>query len=257
MILKFIFRFFIACFALLLFTIVAVACCFWLVNQEPAFYADLRNQQFTEAEQNAVKDRLRLLAESMGQWAMSSVQRQKLPLEFQHAEQEHGKKPFDPAANTKDFIISQYDLNATLASNKYSSGDFRNLRAQILDDRIRFAGELYVTAETPIVLSVDFRLSRILNNQLKLEIIGGSLGRLPLPLQWLLRCLPADVFRSQRELEVRFSDTVPHVLMDITDSSRSRPVLKQIRTIAGKITLELGALSRCRLKVFNFTVADC
>ena len=214
---------------------------FGFVNQEPVFYANLRKQQFTEAEQNAVNRRLKSLAESMEKWAMSSLQRQQRAVEIHDAAQELGKKQIDPAAETKDFVISQYDLNATLASNKYSSGDFRNLRAQILDDRIRLAGELYLSEETPVVLSADFRLNVTSDNQLKLEIIGGSLGRVHLPIQWLLRCLPEDVFRSQSDLEVHFSDPVPHVLLDIAKSGRSRPALKQIRTVAGQITLELSA----------------
>ena len=244
MIRKIIFRVFIGCIALFLLAVAGVAYSVWLVQQEPSFYAELRQQTFTSGEQKAAEERLELMGASIEHWIRTSVKRQnnETALPVANGTQPARPKPsYDPSADERSFRFSQDDLNAVLSSRKNSSGDLQDIRIQVLEDRIRLAGEVVIPDTASLVLSADFRLSKAANNKLKLEIVGGSIGQLPVPLSLLLRSLPDDTFQSDKDVEVRFSDPAPHLLLNVANSNYSTPVLKEIQMGNGNITLQLAA----------------
>ena len=240
MIRKILVRLFLGGCVLFVIFVSTVAACIWLAWQEPSFYSVLRQQQFSENERDRAEQQLKAELESIERLTITS-QQMKLSADSNGSFREATKSAFDlKTLNTEPqqlFHVQQDDLNAILSSRKYSGKDIKDLRAEISPDRIRLVGEVSVSDSSAMVLSIDFRINIVQGNRLKLEITGGQVGRLPIPLRWLLQNLPADVLPSARDVDFRFSDPKPHLLINTVKNSKTTPVLSAIQTSEGKITL--------------------
>ena len=200
-----------------------IGICAWLILQTPTGYAELRDKTYSDADRAAIEQRL--------EGVVADIE-----LEFRK-QMRNG----DASAENLDssFVLSQDDLNALLSGDKYSNRDFNNVRTMIFDDFIRFATEVNLSDEKSIVVSVDFRLQKTADEHLKLEILGGSIGRLPMPIVWILSRLPENSFPRDDKIEFNFADAKPHVLVSL-DQSSSDPNLKSIQFSNQQVKLRFG-----------------
>ena len=239
---KFIFRFFAICFALFLMIVAGIGLCFWLAFQEPSAYAELRSQKFTDQQRQSVEQRIEESMTSVEDWIRESVRQnatQRLLHQNEPLTEDVQSTAQNPAA-LKSFVLSQDELNTMLSGTRFNVGDVKNIRAQILDNLIRLSAEIVMSQQTSLVVSTDLRLTTTEADELKLEVLGGSIGRLPVPLKLLLTNLPEGALPQDDKVEFRLTDSVPHMLIQMVDSD-SNPKLKQIRTEQGKIELNFGA----------------
>ena len=237
---KIILRFFAVCFVLFLLVAAGIAGCFWLAFQAPSAYAELRDQKFTDRQRQAVEQRLEESMSSLEDWMRESVREnaaQNYLSQDNPAKQKVEVK--DQKLPSQSIVLTQNELNAMLSGSRFSKGDVRNIRAQILDNQIRLSAEIVMSKQSSLIVSTDLRLTTTSSDELKLEILGGSIGRLPVPLNLLLQNIPQDALPRDDKVEFRLSDPVPHMLVQMVDSG-SAPDLKQIRTEQGKIELDFG-----------------
>ena len=96
-----------------------------------------------------------------------------------------------------------------------------------------------IAEDTPIVVSADFRLSKMQDSHLKLEILAGSVGQVPIPVHWILSNLPKDAIPKDNKVEFRLAESTPHLLIEMVES-KSDPSLKRIQTFDQKIKMDFG-----------------
>ena len=242
---KLVFRLFAGCFTLFLIVVLAVGFCLWLLFAQPPAYAQLREQTFTQQHRDAVNQKLEDKTNSIEDWVRQKVQFEALKRasgadrDGSEPQEEPGQlEPSDlPADSLTSLVLSQDDLNAILSAPRYQSRDLRNVRVQILQDRVRLAAEIALSDSSSIVTSADFRLTKMPDRELKLELLGGSLGRLPIPVVWLLHQIPDTALPHDEKIEFHLSDPVPHLLLKVAGSS-SDPDLKQIRIHQQSVVLD-------------------
>ncbi|MEM7453114.1 MAG: hypothetical protein AAF456_02055 [Planctomycetota bacterium] len=234
MILKILFRMFLGCVAFVLLIVAVAGVSVWMAMSEPSFYAELKAQAYTAADAQEVEERLMAETADIEKWMVSSIAND------QNMQQlaDNGAQPQPP--ENKSIVLTQDDLNALFAGGEYSQGDLQNLRIQIQEDRIRMAGEIFAGEDASVVVTADLRLTMGADDKLKLEILGGKIGRLPLPTQWLLQMIPQNELAGDENVEFCFHDPVPHILIDVIDSQNT-PNLEGIKASEGEVKLEFSA----------------
>lgn len=243
MIRKIIVRGLLTCFLLALVAIGVVVYAISLAKSEPEFYSALRKQEFTQGAQKLAEMKLKLMESNIEKWAISSVMKQKK----NHLRQSRKSEPtqkfrvYDPASDKHVCRFSQDELNALFSTIKESRDGPQHIRAQIENDLIQLAGEWKLPdSSTSVVVSGSFKISHTAD-KLKLEIVGGQIGQLPIPLVWLLQKIPNEIFTDVKDCEVHFSDNNPHLLFELPGTNQSKAILQTIATKNSEIELTFGA----------------
>ena len=243
---KIILRLLFAGFMCFLAAAIFVAICFWMATHPPAFYARLMQQQFTAAEQERAEQKFQELVDSIELWARQSARLQ------------HDSKKMGDKSSTQSLLemlatlsqpgieenravkIAQDDINAVLSSRKISGDQLRDVRMQLTSDKIRLAGSLEIEKTTTLYLSVDFRLMIDVDGNLRMELLTGRLGKIPLPMGKLLKLFEDEL---NRDKSVQFDLEVSPVAITFK-RKHPKPDMFQLREIAceeGYLTLNLTA----------------
>ena len=195
------------------------------------------SQEFSELDRELATKKFETMAYSIEQLTARGELGRKNPGTIE-AQMEQDRPPSKPIIPEKlEFRIEQDELNALLSSKEFSAGDLKSTRVQILSDRIRLGAEVQVSDETSIPFVVDLRISSPLNHQVKLEVVGGQVGRVPVPLPWLMKQLPDDLFRDAK-FETHFSEATPFVLLNIGNRKVGSVTLNHE---SGALRLSVGA----------------
>ena len=111
----------------------------YLALSVPSFYAELREQGVSSESEQA---ELQQLASEFERWAAVSVARRRA---------EHTNLENNRCSDTHTIRLTQYQLNAELASGRSGAGDLGEVRVQLLEDRIRLGAELFVQSSKMIL----------------------------------------------------------------------------------------------------------
>lgn len=177
----------------------------------PSDYATICEHDFSAAEQAEANEWFEDSVASTEQWLRESIGNQQLQNAAAPAEQ-------------RVIRVTQDRMNAWLSLSDGKNNDFERVRVRMLEDRIRVAGEVPGFGG---VLSGDFRLAGN-QDQLRLELLGAKVGRLPIPIASLLKMLPDDAVPSDEKMRVSLDSNPPHVLWKITDAPDLRPIIQSI-----------------------------
>lgn len=245
MVRKFFVRLFL-CFVALIGIVVLSACIAgYLALQQPAFYADLCAQQFSEGDQFAAKVFFQHMEKDLRLWRDRSLARQG----------ERSSDSTTPATAIRDAFLGEYDptkdthsisirerqINALLASGKAGvSGEWRNPRIRIRQDGVDFAFEL-VVSKARFVLSVELKPALSSESCLRLDLMAVRIGDLPLPLSTILRWLPGDAHYSGSDIEVDLTAPTPHICLNFSDKNPESPSVKSFKCMEREVTIEFLA----------------
>ncbi|MEL6110483.1 MAG: hypothetical protein AAFU85_31125, partial [Planctomycetota bacterium] len=140
-------------------------------------------------------------------------------------------------AEHRVICVTQDRMNAWLSLSDQQGNELERVRVRMLQDRIRVAAELPALGG---VISCDFRLTGD-QDQLRLELLGARIGRLPVPIATLLRWLPDDAIPSDGKTQVSLDSDPPLLLWDLIDAPDVRPIVHKIESVDGAVEITIGA----------------
>lgn len=248
---KFLIRSVIAFVAVMALGAIGIGVAGVMAFQQPAFYADLRDHTPSQDEQALVQADMEELMQSLEVWSRLSLARQTaahrvqgdkkgdFPVALLMGDQAvMGGEAYDPAADVRIVTVTQDQLNAALASEK--QGDLKLPRIQIRKDCFRVGCELD-SGNVSCVLTVDFRMTATEDGDVRLDIVGGQVGKLPIPLKTFLKYLPDDLSGKDDDIEVNLSGKHPHLLVRLGQKDRPYPTIRSVETTDGEITFAIAA----------------
>lgn len=234
------------CFVVLIgIAILSVCIAGYFAFQQPAFYADLRAQKFSQRDALAVKTSFQRMELDLKLWSERSISLQRAQRSAtatpKRAIPGASRSKYDPTQDTHSITITEQQLNAQLASGKTKiSRELRNPRVRIAPDHIDLGIE-FVTPKASCVLSTKLKLAPISQGRLRLEIVSARIGQLPLPLNTILRCLPREVIHSGGDLELNLTSPTPHLCLNVSGQGPTAPAVKSIKCLDGEMTIEFLA----------------
>jgi hypothetical protein len=244
-------RLFLCCVALVGILVVSLCIAGYLALQQPAFYADRLAQQFSNSDQMAANASFQRVEQDLRRWTDRSVALQRahslsdstkranasleaLPLESLPGD-------YDPTQDTHSISFSEKQINAQFASQKVSrTGEWQNPRVRIGSDRIDFGFE-FVTSRASCVLSAELKPTLTSDGKLRLDLLSTRVGRLPIPLGTILRCLPRNICNLGSGAELNLTGSTPSICLNLPDNGGKSPAVKSIKCTEGEITIEFFA----------------
>ena len=215
----------------------------YLAFQQPAFYADLRAQQFSKIEQQEATAQFEHTERDLRLWNERSLALQARPASDAPAKvnEKPPRREYDPANDTRSITVTEKQINAQLASLRTGDrGEWHNPRVRIRQDLMDVAFEV-VLPQASCVVSAELKPALAPDGRLRLELTAARIGRLPLPLSTILGLLPRDLELSEDDMEVDLTPPTPHVCLDVTDGDPRCPSVKSIKCAEGVITIEFQA----------------
>lgn len=232
------------CFVALMGIVVLVGCIgAYLAFQRPAFYAELRAQQFSQDDEQAAEGFFQRMQQELMQWRGRSIARQRARLS------DSAKVPawilngslknYDPAQDTHSISIAEKHLNVRLASNKAKPGrEWQNARIRIGEDRIDIACEL---ANAKCVLSVELLPTVTSQGRLRLDLGTARIGQLPIPLKTIFRWFPRELDGSAGDVELHLTAATPYFCVNVAGKDPEAPSVKSLKCTQGEMTIEFVA----------------
>lgn len=228
-----------AFFALLLMATALVAI---LSFRQPGFYAELRAQTFSPADQAAATQQLEQMNLAAMRWLELSLARQQAQQTAAPAPSGAGApKPnlYDPRQDAHAIRITQQQLNAQFAAKELSMKDpWRRPRINIGQDTIELGVEVAAPSASA-VLSIMLEPSLTDEGGLRLDIRAARIGSLTLPLHTILRCLPRAIVHSGPDADLDLTPPAPHLTVKLPKSGRRTPTIKAIECTPGEIVVTL------------------
>lgn len=224
-------------------TVLTTCAAGYLALQEPAFYADLRKQQFTPADELASRAYFELVDQDYRRWRERSLALQRAQLTNPAPIDAHGTAPqaYDAARDTYYVTLTEAQFNARLAAEQSSAQrEWRNLRVQFRPDCFTVAFEL-ATSAGHCVVSTDLKPALTPGACLQIEPLALRVGRLRLPLDSLLRALPADSHALGDDVSLDLTGSTPHFRLDLTRRGPEAVAIRSIQCGDGKLTLGFAA----------------
>lgn len=217
----------------------------YLAFQQPAFYAALRGQQFSNIELQEATAHFEHMERDLRLWNERSLALQARPAPDSPAPARADPKPprndYDPAKDTRSITVTEQQINAQLAALKTGDrGEWRHPRVRIRPDFVDVAFEV-VLPQASCVVSAELKPALAPDGRLRLELTAARIGRLPLPLSTILQLLPRDLELPEDDMEVDLTPPTPHVCLDVTDGDPRCPAVKSIKCAEGVITIEFHA----------------
>ncbi len=221
---------------------VSVCIAGYLALQEPAFYSDLRAQQFSEGDQLAAKMFFQQMEKDLRLWRDRSLARQGERLSDSTTPAAAIPDAFvgecDPTQDTHSISITERQINALLASDKASvRGEWQNPRIRIRQDHVDFAFE-FATSKARCVFSAELKPTLSSEGRLHLDLVAVRIGKLPLPLRTIMRWVPRDVHYSGSDMEVDLTAATPHICLNLSDNNPESPSVKSIKCMESEVTIE-------------------
>ena len=233
------FRLFLCCLALA--GILTALLCFagYLATREPAFYAELKSQEFSQVDQKLAEANLRLLEKNFERWSARSIALQQAQKRNPNlAPQEFLQGEYDPASDVHVVRITDQHLNAMLASAD-SHGEWQRPRIMISDGRIDFACEI-VTPELSCIVSAGLQPTVTDEGQLQLDILSTHVGRLPLPLETLWSWV-REMDVSEGDVEIDRLSPKPRLRWNLMPQDLASPTVRSIECREGQLVIEFCA----------------
>ncbi|MFK7819634.1 MAG: DUF2140 family protein [Planctomycetaceae bacterium] len=215
--------------ALAVAAILCAIVCIYLAFQQPDFYAELRTSEPAPTQNEDVEQRVANLEE----WARKSLSLQRAK---KRGENNKAAQEYDPQTDTFSLRLSQSELNAEL--NSKSDGDVREPRIRLMENQIQVGAEIAAN-EKQVVFSVDLQPTVTPNSTLELDIQGARIGKLPLPLNWLLSFVGDK--KLSNKVRLGMSGERPVFAVDLFKDERRSARVKSIKTSPGEITIEFLA----------------
>ena len=216
----------------------------YLVLREPAFYSELRSQEFSSAEHKLAEIYVRQLERDFERWNANAIlrQRQSAAVESPQATLVGVRQDeYDPRIDSHVVRVTQQQINALIASQKATSqGDWRNPRIRIASGCIDLAIEI-VEPEVSCVLSTQVRPTIAATGQLQLDIISAHLGKLPLPLQTLWNWIPRDLDQAASDLKLDLASPKPRLRFSLGGHLTETAKVRSIECREGEIVVEFRA----------------
>lgn len=214
----------------------------YLALRQPAWYAELRMQTLSAADQAAAKQAIEAAQVAAQRWLEQSLVKQHARL-LDVASSPAGTPPsaalYDPQQDVHTVRFTQQQLNAMLAEDGFGFREpLRNPRVRVDHDGIELAIEVAIPS-APAILSAVVGPSSLAGGDLRLDIRSARVGTLALPLETILRCLPRPVVYSNGELHVDLTPPTPHLTLRLSKSDTRSPTIKSIRCLPGELIVEL------------------
>lgn len=242
---KLLIRSVIVCIALFVVGACSVGIALVLACSKPGFYTQLQGQTLTAEEEQQLQAEMQTRLQSLEIWAAMSAakadaaeQGQPFPFRPQAVAHIGGDPDLDYAAPRQTLTITEAELNGILQSQR--AGDVRAPRVQILEDRVRVGCEID-TGSLSCVATIDLNVVHTEENELRFDILGGQIGRLPIPLKTLLKSLPAKMVKGSKDVEFNLSADTPHLLLKLDRPNRPLPRLQSVQATDGQILIDFSA----------------
>lgn len=204
----------------------------YLVHQEPSFYAELSG--LTEVPETHEEDFKRRVVD-FEKWATRSISMQRAR---QQGSTDPAVRDYNPSSDTYVWRLSETELNAEL--NSKAAGDVRDPRVRLLENRMQVGVEVS-TGESGFVLSVELAPEVTADGMLHLEIQSGRLGKLPLPLGWMLGFVPKGKRLSSGEARLDLNGPKPVFIVDLFKGQPRSTKVKSINCASGELLVEFQA----------------
>jgi hypothetical protein len=214
-----------------------------LALQEPAFYADLRNQQFSPADQLASRAHFELVDHDYRRWQARSLALQRAQRTHPAPHDANGAalQAYDAERDTYYVTLTEAQVNARLAAAESPANrEWRNLRVQFRPDCFTVAFEL-VTSAGSCVVSTDLKPTLTPGEYLQIAPLALRVGRLRLPLNTLLQAMPAASHALSDEVTLDLAGSTPCFRLDLTNRGPEASAVTSIQCRDGQVTLGLRA----------------
>lgn len=218
-----------------------------LAFQSPGFYAEIVDRPYSAEEVQAASADLEKLGQTLDRWSQFAAARQRLS-ETAKGDQRAFLETVavaigeDAMQDVQKVTVTSDQINAVLQGDtELRSGDIRQFRLQFSEQMVQLGFEL----RTPLgglIVSVDLKPGPTTTGDLQFDILGGRVGRLPIPLQTLLQALPADKVQGKNRVQCDLSANPPRLTI-LTQSHGPPPHfrVKEVRCVTGTMALELEA----------------
>lgn len=245
MIRKVIVRLFLGSFLLGLSLILLLGVCVWLATVQPSFHSELAQVTCDPADQ----EQLKLDLEELQQLTMLATQLEQLPPEQSTALNKTIRSSFETKLeDLKDrkfidssghLVFSQLRINQALAEHTGAVGDLQNVRVKLTDGQITLGGEIKTREYGDFYPSIDLRPTLTDDGRLKLELLSGHIGLLPIPISFIAHRLPDNMKRERGNLELHTDAEPPYCIFKTPKNDADRNIIKQVHCSDGQIKLEL------------------
>lgn len=243
MIRKIIIRLFLCCLALMTVAVVSICLAAYLALSQPAFYADLRAQQFTKQDQLAAEKSFQVMERDLKYWHDRSLalQRRQLAMTGDGTPLDESLSAYDLSRDTHAVTVTQKQINAQMASGEaLVSGKCPNPRLRMQRDGIWLGFEVTTGAAT-CVLSVQLKPIATPEGDLRVDLVAARVGRLPLPLKSTLALLPREVHDLGNNLELDLTASTPHIRLDLSGGDAESPSIDSIQCLDSEMTFKFRA----------------
>ncbi len=233
---KLIIRTFLVCAALVGVCILGVTIAGFLAFQQPAFYAELLEQDGADA---AITADIEEKARDFEEWAMKSVA---LSNSRAHVESGGPTNPQNDITGSETYLfdVSESQLNALFTSDRFRAGDLRNPRVQILDQQLRLGAQIHL-GDSTLVFSADLKPKITPKGALQLEIMNSHLGSLPFPLHTLLSAVSQHGKLPDSKFQLDLSGATPVLTLNISKRGPNSPSVKSVQCSDGNLAIEFQA----------------
>ncbi|MEZ6122908.1 MAG: DUF2140 family protein [Planctomycetaceae bacterium] len=206
----------------------------FLATSQPQFYAVLRSNDVSEAEQKQTEDRLGQLPAEVEAWLFAVRRQQSLIPE--------AGPSVEQSNPTYRVTLTQNDLNALLMSRKVSGG-LSQCRVQLTNTGVLLGCEL-ASGETPLVVSACLQPHVRSDGLIQLDLTRVQIGKLPIPLEAIVRYLPESPDRSDQKMDLNLTASPPNIVLKrFKLKSGSRVDVRKIAVDEGILTFDLEVQS--------------
>lgn len=237
---KLIVRFLLGCVVFVGLLLASAAVASYLALQQPTFYAALQSQTLSPAKRDALTKQFQLSQIAYNQWLDHSIARQQAAAaKSQPATPSTSTDPYDPKTDTYTVRLTEQQLNGQLVSHRPGSRATLQNPLIHIGDRCLELGFEVKNAKLAAVLSLILEPTVTGDGNVRLDIRAARLGKLRLPLNTILRCIPRDLVYSSHDFDVDLTLPSPHLTLKPPKNGRRTATVKSIRCADGELVVEL------------------
>jgi hypothetical protein len=226
----------------------------YLAMSGPAFYVERTTAAATRAEQAAAQEQFEQSQAAIAAWLAASASRQQAQLAGSsppvgiagEVRVAAWQEPYDPTRDVYVFRATEQQLNSLLAGQEHSAGDsLQNVRVRLSEGGAELGAEIRAdlggakSSSRTLVLSMVLQPTLTADGTLRLDIQSARVGRLPIPLRTILRCMPRPIVYSAHDADLDLNPESPHLALKLPRSDSATPTIKSIHCLRGEIVVEL------------------
>ena len=216
----------------------------YLALRPPSYYSELVARQPRADESESAQQRLEQMRSDFLQWRARSLAIQKsqtvATVENRRDNPKGAEAGYVAEEDVHTVRLSEDEVNALLASDKFDSGEVRDVRIRFDEGQVVVAFTM-VTPAGDVVLSAAFIPRPPSGDEARFQVASVRIGQLPLPIATISHWVPKREVRLDGELYLDATGPLPELVLRMGEGENETTRPQSIECTKGEVVVRLTA----------------